>query len=91
MFLFFTELTNCVERKKKMPQQQQQQQQPKRASRITHDDLSKYGQLFGHIVKSREAAERNQKIRAEIDEAKRACKHLKSSNLEEFKIAKVKH
>lgn len=58
-------------------------------TRITHDDMLKYNYLFGYLVKSREISDRNKKIRAEIDEAVRASKNLKSSNLEEFKIVKV--
>ena len=59
------------------------------SSRITQDDMIKYNYLFGYLVKSREISERNRRIRAEIDEAKRMSKNLKSSNIDEFKEAKV--
>lgn len=58
-------------------------------SKISQDDMNKYKYLFGYRLKQNEIAERNQKILVEINEAKRASKHIKSSNLEEFKVAKV--
>lgn len=58
-------------------------------SKITTEDMAKYGYLFGYKLKLKEALERNRKISAEIDEIRKESRNLRSSNLNEFKNFKV--
>lgn len=57
--------------------------------KISQEDMIRYKYLFGYRIQLIEANERNRKIFQEIDDITRNSKNLKSSNLAEFKIAKV--